>query len=413
MASTRLKETKDGKTYYEIRVSMGRGKTQMTTRCYIPDGWSKRSIEKELAKQAAEFERKCKSGEVLTRAEQKAIQAEKEAAEASVLTFKQYGEKVFMPTKKETTAENTRAYYQNALDNHLYSEFGSYRLPDITPAQISAYFLKLQESELSHSSIIGIYITMNQIMKSAYMDESIDRNPMDKVKRPRQRKDKQKKDVEAFTADELKQINSFLQKEPLKWRAFTRFLIDTGVRRGEACGLKWENIDFQNQKAEICGNLCYTKEKGVYLDTPKTGKTRIVYFSSETSKLLRELKEQQKADTKRREERLQKEGKPLSLEKIKIPEWIFTEKGYCTPIHPQSPNRYFKKFGDRYGIEIHPHMLRHSFASVAITNGADIASVSEVLGHADKSTTLKMYTHADEESKRRASKIVLEAIRQA
>ena len=82
-------------------------------------------------------------------------------------------------------------------------------------------------------------------------------------------------------------------------------------------------------------------------------------------------------------------------------------------MHPQSPNRYYQKFGQKYGIEIHPHMLRHSFASVAITNGADIASVSEVLGHADKSTTLKMYTHADEESKRRAANIVLAAIKQA
>ena len=63
-------------------------------------------------------------------------------------------------------------------------------------------------------------------------------------------------------------------------------------------------------------------------------------------------------------------------------------------------------------IDIHPHLLRHSFASVAITSGADIASVSEVLGHADKATTLRMYTHADEESKRRAAGIVLQAIGQ-
>ena len=51
-------------------------------------------------------------------------------------------------------------------------------------------------------------------------------------------------------------------------------------------------------------------------------------------------------------------------------------------------------------------------ASAAITNGADIASVSEVLGHADKATTLRMYTHADEESKRRAADLVFKAIGQ-
>ena len=57
--------------------------------------------------------------------------------------------------------------------------------------------------------------------------------------------------------------------------------------------------------------------------------------------------------------------------------------------------------------------MRHSFASLAITNGADVASVSEVLGHAQISTTLNMYTHANEESKRRAAAIVHAAIKQA
>ena len=49
------------------------------------------------------------------------------------------------------------------------------------------------------------------------------------------------------------------------------------------------------------------------------------------------------------------------------------------------------------------HELRHTFASIAITNGADVASVSEKLGHSDKAVTLRMYTHADQESIRRAS----------
>ena len=76
-------------------------------------------------------------------------------------------------------------------------------------------------------------------------------------------------------------------------------------------------------------------------------------------------------------------------------------------------NRFFQKFGKKNGIEIHAHKLRHSFASLAIVNGSDIASVSEVLGHADKATTLRVYSHADEESKRRAAGIVAAAIKQA
>lgn len=424
MASTRLKTTKDGQKFYEIRVRTGRGKPELTTQWYVPEKWSDSAIDRGLKNAVRDFEQKCKNGEVLTRAEQKAKEAAEKAAQeaaakaaaeeaAKIKTFKQYGENVFMPAKKITTAENTRAYYQNALNNHLYNEFGEFKLPEITSAQISAYFLKLQESDLAHSTIIGIYVTLKQLLTMAYLDDTIDRNPIDKVKRPRQRKDEQKKEVEAFTSNELKQIINALSDEPLKWQAFTRLLIDTGIRRGEACGLKWDSIDFETNTATIKGNLCYTKEKGIYLDTPKTGKTRDVYFSASTGKLLKQLQEQQKADTKRRTDRLTKEGKPLPFEKVSIPEYVFTEKGYCNPMHPQAPNRYFQKFGEKVGIDIHPHKLRHSFASVTITNGADIASVSEVLGHADKSTTLRMYTHADEESKRRAAGVLLQAIEQA
>ena len=81
-------------------------------------------------------------------------------------------------------------------------------------------------------------------------------------------------------------------------------------------------------------------------------------------------------------------------------------------MHPQTPTRYMQKFAKRYGIEhLHPHKLRHSFASIAIVNGADIASVSEKLGHADKSTTLRLYTHADQNSIKQASSIFREAIK--
>ena len=59
---------------------------------------------------------------------------------------------------------------------------------------------------------------------------------------------------------------------------------------------------------------------------------------------------------------------------------------------------------------LHPHKLRHSFASIAITNGADIASVSEKLGHSDKAVTLRMYTHADKESIKRAGDIFRAAL---
>ena len=394
MPSTRKKTTKAGREYYEIRCRISREAPELTRRWYVPDGWSQKVIDRELAKAAAEFERQCKAGEHISRSEQKERKKAAEAEAAAIVTLKQYGESVFMPTKTVTCSENTRASYQRLLDQHIYPALGAFKLPDITAAEISALLLSCQKIPLAHASCVKIYAVLGQLFKMAYMADVIDRNPMDKVQRPKPRKDEIKgKGVQAYTADELRYIIQCLEREPLKWRAYIRLLIDTGVRRGEACGLQWQYVDFKTNRITIAQNLCYTAEKGAYLDTPKSGRIRTIDVDPDVMKLLRELQREQAAKH--------------------ISRYVFTQDGGAEPMHPTSPTHYMRQFAKRYGVEgMHPHKLRHSFASVAITNGADIASVSEKLGHADKSTTLRLYTHADEESIKRAGDIFREALRE-
>lgn len=390
MASIKLKTTKAGKDYYEIRVSLGRGKGQPTMRWSPPEGWSRRALDRELAKVAADFERKCKAGEHLTRkdAKEQAILETQEAAK--ILTLQRYGEEVFMPAKAITVSENTRASFQGNLNLHIYPVLGPLKMPDITSANITALLLSLQSAGLAHGTVVKAYTVLRSLFKMAYLGDVIDRNPMDKVERPKPRKDEIKaSEPEAFTIDELRYIMECLEKEPLKWRALVRLLIDTGIRRGECCGLRWPFVDLEKNTITIAGNLCYTAERGVYLDTPKNSRWRTIGVDPDVMALLREMKATSES------------------------EYVFTQEDSQQPMHPQSPTRYMQKFSARYGIEgLHPHKLRHSFASVAIVCGADIASVSEKLGHSDKAVTLRMYTHADQESIERASNIFREALKQ-
>lgn len=415
MASWQLMETKDGKQFYRIRVSRGRGLSPYSMRWYVPDGWSKRTIEKELPRIAAKFEEECQAGLVLNRQERKDKEEAEKAAEAKIETFQQYGERVYMAAKIIQCAENTRAYYQNILDIHLYPVFGRFKLPDIAPAQISAFFLDVQAAGLAFSTVKGIYITLGQIFKMAYLQDMIEKNPMDKVQRPRQIKTELKEEeIKAFTKEELNYILQCLDSEPLKWKVFISLMIDTGCRKGELCGLKWESVDLKDGSIIIKNNLCYTPQKGVYDDTPKTGKARTIYISPDAVQLLRDLKAAEDEAIRKRIKRLEKEKKPLDFSRVTASEYVFTQKGFNEPMHPQAPNRYFQKFSEKYQIEdFHPHKLRHSFASVAITSGADVASVSEILGHADKATTLRMYTHADAEAQKKAANIFREALKEA
>lgn len=141
-------------------------------------------------------------------------------------------------------------------------------------------------------------------------------------------------------------------------------------------------------------NLQYTAQAGVFETSPKNGKSRTVDIGPETLSMLKQLQQEQAVTC--------------------ISRYVFTRDGEMTPMHPQSPTRYFMKFGKKYGIpNFHPHLLRHSSASVAITNGADVVSVSERLGHSDTAVTLRMYAHANEESIRRAGQTVRDALRNA
>lgn len=395
MASSRKLFTKDGKPFYEISVSRGRDKSRLSTRWYPPHGWSQRAIDKELKKQEAAFEKAVKDGKVLSKEEQKEQERLKALEYAQIKTLKQYCESVYMPTITVDCSENTRSSYQGNLNKWIYPALGDFKITEIAAAQIDALFVSMKSQSKSHATVIKVYNILFGIFKRAYKHDLIEKNPMDKVTRPEPRKDEIKKqDAEAYTADEIIHIWNSLENEPVKWRLYVRLLIDTGARRGEICALQWKDVDFKESRITISGNLCYTKDKGVYLDTPKNGKTRTIDVDPAVMALLQQ----------HRREQLQKFLGP----------YVFTHDDYPDPMHPQSPTRYLKKFSEKYNVpDLHPHKLRHSFASIAITNGADIASVSEKLGHSDKSVTLRMYTHADQESIKRTSDIFRKAIKQA
>lgn len=395
MPTIRKKATKAGIPFYEIAVSRGRNKSRLTTRWYPPEGWSQRAIDRELSKVAAEFERRCHAGEVISRAEQHERDQEAAREAAKVQTVQQYGDLVFMPSKSVTMSENSRSSFQGNLNRWIYPAIGAQKMPDVTAADISALLLSIQAQGKAHATVIKVYTILNGLFKMAYLADIIPRNPMDKVERPRPRKDEaQDVAVEAYTVEEVRGILAALEREPLKWRALVRLLIDTGIRRGECCGLQWADVDFRSNTVTICRNLCYTPQKGVYVDTPKNGKARVIDVDPEIMDLLRTLRTQQAAHA--------------------ISVYVFTQDGSPAPMHPQSPTRYLKRFSSRYNVpDLHPHKLRHTFASIAITSGADVASVSEKLGHSDKAVTLRMYTHADQESIKRASQIFRDALKKA
>ena len=436
MAYSRKKEKKDGSIFYEIRGYSKEKKTYFSKYYYPPFGWSQRAIDKALRTECEDFQKAIDSGEVLTKEETRKKEEAEKAEREKLRTVKQYGEGVFMPVKLLSISENTRLSYETNLSKHIYPVIGDTLLVEVTSAMITKLLVDFQKGH-SYGSAVKVYNVLNGLFEMALYDDSISFSPMNKVKRPKQKKD-EKAVTEADKAlfeDELLYVLECVAKEPIKWQAFLYVAADTGARRGELCGLQWSDIDLNKGIVTFKRNLQYSKAKtlesekdlkpkektvvydGVYVVTPKSGKFRTVDIGEDTIAILKAYKADLTKDDEDTEESEDNDVVNLAeyrnkKEQSKLPKWLFTKDGEDVPLFPTSPTRYFKTFGETYNVPgFHPHLLRHTSATLSLTNGGDAKSVADRLGHKDASILLKVYAHANDESIRAAGQAARDALK--
>jgi len=289
-------------------------------------------------------------------------------------------------------AEYTRANWQSCLRARILPAIGDLPIQEVRPKHILLFLNSLKKEGLAHSTVVKYYLVLQQLFAYAKTFEEVEEDIMLKVERPAPRKDEPIAEmVSSYTADTVKRILCCLEREPIKWQAYIRLLSATGMRRGECLGISWDDVNFTTSTVTIRHNVGRTKEKGLYITTTKNRQSRVVDIDRDTMFLL------------------------LQLFVVRKGPWVFENaKDAEKPMSPTSPNRYFSKFGKRYGIEqFHPHKLRHSFASISITNGADICSVSEILGHHNASFTMKTYPQSNPTQRKQVSNIYNDAIQNA
>ena len=207
-----------------------------------------------------------------------------------------------------------------------------------------------------------------------------------------------KKAPNYFQPETISEILKALEAEPLKWQLITHLLLVTGCRRGEIMGLKWEKVDFKNNRVTIDRALLVSPSKGVYESTTKTSDIRYLNLPAETMALLKQHKREQ-----------------LRIQIANGDRWIHT--GYVFTqdngdrMNPDSITSWLNDFSKRHGLpHINPHAFRHTVASVLLANGTDIVTVAAQLGHASASTTENFYAHIIEENKAKASECIADVL---
>lgn len=169
-----------------------------------------------------------------------------------------------------------------------------------------------------------------------------------------------------------------------------KFMLLTGVRNGEMCGLKWSDIDFKKKVAHIRRNRMYSHKFGIYEKEPKTKKSqRDVPLPDALIADLKLYMDWFRLADKEFDEHLE--------------QYYLIVNDYREPIHPHGIGHFLTKFEDKHGFRhVTCHGLRHTYCSLLLAQNVPIQTVSKYLGHSDSTVTLKVYSHFIPDTQERA-----------
>ncbi|MDE5577912.1 MAG: site-specific integrase [Oscillospiraceae bacterium] len=380
---------------YQIRVSCGydtKGNQVEQSMTWKPEKkMTEKQIEKELNRIAVKFEDDCMNGHV-----------------TAAVKFQDFAEQWFKEYAEIKLKTQTIRCYHN-LEKRVYSAIGHMRLDKITVRTIQKFVTELTEEKklnskgeaignLAPKTIKHHIAFISTVFDYAVKMQMLQNNPCKNVTLP----PIVTKEREVYTLEEVQQMLDLFENESeanFKYVMFFTLAAFTGLRRGELLGLEWKDFDFENCLMTVIRTSEWTKEKGIYTDTPKTkSSNRMLKIPAELAAQLMRFKKWQDSY------------------KAKIgSKWVETDRLFTKwngePMGMRSPYKFFEKFCKRTGMRfVSIHSFRHFNATAMILNGVDVKTVQTCLGHNDATTTLSIYAHSFQEAQVRAMESVADCI---
>lgn len=281
--------------------------------------------------------------------------------------------------QKARIRESTFVKYDTFLCKHILPKLGNCCPSGLTGSVIDRFSEELLTAGLSEKTVHDILVVLHGILKySAGQFPGI--FPVISIHYPKEHR----KEMRVLSQCEQTFFIAFLVKEmdPCKFGVLLMLL--SGMRIGELCALKWENIDLQARTIRIRATIQRLRN-----DTDEaSGRTRIVIGAP-------------KSDTSARTIPLTEYAAGLCRRWAVSNGNAYILTGTEKFMEPRTLQYRMEKYTRQCGLEnVHPHTLRHTFATRALEVGFDIKSLSEILGHASTTITLERYVHSSMELKR-------------
>lgn len=393
MATIDVRKNKRGEiTGYRLRACVGRDEQykQVWRTCTIsrPDGLTPARERKEVQRIADEWESSQKSEYERTHSKE----------DRDRITLADFIKNHWWPDHvmdgKHTPSSVSFFGYMSA---DIIAYFGlQKRLSQIDAEAVKRYIKYLNTAArtkkgapYSATTIQHHFSTLRNILEYARRFHYIQYDPCQDLSQ-KEKPHRDAKKVNFLDVEQAREFMRCLESEPLFWKAFVNVLITCGLRRGEAIGLQWRDIDPDKLTLNVARNVTIDKDSSdkIRVGSTKTGEERTVPLSPRVYGLLMELKREHEA-------RLNVKLFPNTF--------IFCRQDDPgQPLYPTTATRFMSRFVKRHNLpNVSPHDLRHSCATLALEAGANLKEVQQLLGHADPATTMAFYTGVTEEAQRR------------
>jgi integrase len=322
-------------------------------------------------------------------AEARLVELQSEAARGALVDFSRETVGGFLARWDRDWAANnasgkTRWRWRQLIDNQLVPRFGGVPIQAIRPAHLVGLYAILGREgsvgggPLSARTVGHCHRLLRRALGHAVTWGLIPQNPAAVVRPPRVAE----REIEIPSETEIAALLGHLREHNQLFYAIAVLVLATGIRRGEACGLTWKDLDFGACMLRVERSVEMTKEEGPKIKSPKTrhGRRAISVPVSAVEALRAHWKAQQ-------EERL-----ALGLGRAASDDPIFTLSD-GSPLKPDSLSALWLRAAKAVGRPINLHSLRHHHASGLINAGVDVLTVSRRLGHSNAQVTLTVYGH--------------------